>query len=236
MYCSIHTNAETKLSCTRCGRPACSDCLIPASVGFHCRECVGSQPVIKVKRQSNPITLLLVGISVVGYLLQTQINLFELKYMLIGDGTQYFLFPFDGGVYRGEYFRIFTVVLVHGGTLHLLSNMFALWVTGTQLERVVGKLRLILIYVISLVGGSLASLLLGAPGQASVGASGAIFGLFGATLIVTRKFGGSTSSMYSVIGVNLVLGFLLPNVDWHAHVGGLAAGCLAALALMPKRR
>ena len=234
MYCSIHTNAETKLSCTRCGRPACSDCLIPASVGFHCRECVGSQPVVRIKRNLSVVTLILVSISVVGYLLQQTSDLFVANLCLIGDGTDY------GdptiGVYNGQWYRLFTIALVHGGILHLLSNMFALWVTGVPLEHALGKIRLITIYLVSLLGGSLTSLILGSPSQVAVGASGAIFGLFGATLIVTRKFGGSTSSMYSVIGVNLVLGFLLPNVDWHAHVGGLAAGCLAALALIPKRR
>ena len=87
MYCSIHPNAETKLSCTRCGRPACSDCLIPASVGFHCRECVGSQPVIKVKRNVSVVTLILVAVSVVGYLLQQTSDLFVANLCLIGDGT-----------------------------------------------------------------------------------------------------------------------------------------------------
>ena len=239
--CVVHTDRETYLSCTRCGRPACADCLIPASVGFHCRECVAvasaQTPRVRTARRYTPfLTFIFIGISVLGYLLQEVDSTIFNKLALVGyaqyaDGTWL-------GVANGEWYRLATVALLHGGILHLLFNMYWLWAIGTSLESVIGRWRFGAIYVVSLIGGSSASLLFNASNIPAVGASGAIFGLFGATVIVNRRGGLNAASMYTVIAINLAMGFVIPNVDWHAHLGGLIFGAASTALFVagPARR
>ncbi len=234
-HCVVHSDRETYLSCTRCGRPACADCLIPASVGFHCRECVAmasaQAPRVRTVRRYTPVlTFLFIGISLLGYLLQQVDSSIFNKLALVGyaqysDGTWL-------GVAHGEWYRLVTVALLHGGILHLLFNMYALWVIGASLESVIGRGRFAAIYLVSLIGGSSASLLFNASNIPAVGASGAIFGLFGATVIVNRRSGRNATSMYSVIAINLAMGFIIPNVDWHAHLGGLIFGAASTAVLV----
>ena len=233
--CVVHNDRETYLSCTRCSRPACADCLIPASVGFHCRECVAianaHSPKEKRGNRYTPVlTFIFIGVSTLGYLLQQADSTVFNKLALVGyaqyaDGTWL-------GVANGEWYRLVTVALLHGGVLHLLFNMYALWVIGVQLESVLGRWRFATVYLLALIGGSTASLLFNASNVPAVGASGAIFGLFGATVIVNRRRGRDATSMYSVIAINLALGFFLPNVDWHAHLGGLIFGAASSALLV----
>lgn len=140
------------------------------------------------------------------------------------------------GVSDGEYWRILTVALTHGSFTHLFFNMYALLVLGNIVESSVGKARYLTILFIAQIGASLASLYFNAPNQGTVGASGAIFGLFGALLVISKKFGFETKQIYLVIAINFGIGFILPNIDWHAHLGGLIAGALAAADLTPTRR
>lgn len=140
------------------------------------------------------------------------------------------------GVEAGEWYRIFTVALVHGGFTHLAFNMWALFVLGTPIERAFGKARFLIIFFISLVVGSAASLALAAPYQVSVGASGAIFGLFGAFAVVGKRIGADVRSILVLIGINFALDFILPNIDWHAHLGGLIGGVLTALVILRQKR
>lgn len=166
-----------------------------------------------------------------------------LEYLTPGLQEKLFLvnraFLSDGhlhGVGQGEWYRIFTVALVHGGLTHLGFNMWALFILGNPIEAVFGRVRFLSIFLISLVAGSLASLALAAPNQVSVGASGAIFGLFGAFAIVGREIGADVRSILVLIGINFALDFILPNIDWHAHLGGLIGGALASLVILKKRR
>lgn len=141
------------------------------------------------------------------------------------------------GVGTGEWYRIFTVALVHGGLTHLAFNMWALFVLGNPIEYAFGKVRYLTIFFVSLVAGSLASLALSAPNQVSVGASGAIFGLFGAFAVAGKRIGANVRSILVLIGINFALDFILPNIDWHAHLGGLIGGAITAkLFLMLKKR
>ncbi|NBO08053.1 MAG: rhomboid family intramembrane serine protease [Actinobacteria bacterium] len=188
-------------------------------------------PRVRTARRYTPVlTFIFIGISVLGYLLQQVDSSIFNKLALVGyaqysDGTWL-------GVAHGEWYRLLTVALLHGGILHLLFNMYALWVIGASLESVIGRGRFAAIYLLSLIGGSSSSLLFNASNIPAVGASGAIFGLFGATVIVNRRSGRNATSMYSVIAINLAMGFIIPNVDWHAHLGGLIFGAASAALLV----
>ncbi|MDQ3030073.1 MAG: rhomboid family intramembrane serine protease, partial [Actinomycetota bacterium] len=126
---------------------------------------------------------------------------------------------------------LITATFLHAGVVHLLLNMFALAALGPQLETALGRLRFAALYLLSALGGSVAAFLLASPTTPSVGASGAIFGLFGAYYVVVRRLGGSTGSILGLLAVNLVITFTLPFIDWRAHLGGLVTGTVIAAVL-----
>jgi len=134
--------------------------------------------------------------------------------------------------------RMITSAFLHSTSFlpHILFNMYALFVLGPDLERMLGRGRFIALYLISAFGGSVAVLLLTNPLSGVVGASGAIFGLFGALFVIQRKLGGNTLQLVLVIGANLVLGFLIPNISWQGHLGGLLTGALVAFVLLQTRQ
>jgi membrane associated rhomboid family serine protease len=143
-----------------------------------------------------------------------------------------------GGFTAVEPWRMITSLFVHsqGSLLHIGLNMLSLFLFGPIVERIVGHLRFVVLYLVSGFGGSVAVLLL-APTTPVVGASGAIFGLLGAFFVIQRKFGGNTTQLLIVIGLNLVVGFLPgTNIAWQAHVGGLLAGAAVALVYLTTRR
>ena len=134
-----------------------------------------------------------------------------------------------------EWYRLFTVALVHAGLLHLGFNMYALMVLGNPLEEAFGKNKLLIIFFFSLLTGSLTSAYFASASSYSVGASGAIFGLFGALAIVGNRIGADVRSIYVIIGVNFAIGFALGGVDWKAHLGGLVGGLISAQFTLNKR-
>jgi len=134
-----------------------------------------------------------------------------------------------------EWYRLFTVALTHGGLMHLGFNMYALMVLGNPLEAAFGKNKFLTLFFASLLCGSLASAYFAQIPSASVGASGAIFGLFGALAIVGKRIGTDTRSIYVIIGINFAIGFALGGIDWHAHLGGLLGGVLASQILLNKK-
>jgi len=136
------------------------------------------------------------------------------------------------GVHTGQWYRIFTVALVHAGWMHLIFNMLALYSIGESVERFVGQIRFAIIFLFSLVTASLASVFLGPHNQYAVGASGAIFGLFAALVVIGKKAGANYQNVIGVVIVNLIITFVLPGIDWHAHVGGLVGGFVITYALM----
>ncbi|CAB4331697.1 unannotated protein [freshwater metagenome] len=167
------------------------------------------------------------------YLLQLifpslQEHLFLINKAVFNDGTIH-------GVRAGEWYRIFTVALVHGGLMHLGFNMYALLVLGNPIENAFGKTRFLAIFLISLTTGSLASLYLNPSNQPSVGASGALFGLFGAMAVAGRRIGADVKSITVILGINFAMSFVLTGIDWHAHLGGLIGGALTALILLRTR-
>jgi membrane associated rhomboid family serine protease len=134
-----------------------------------------------------------------------------------------------------EWYRLFSVSLVHAGLLHLGFNMYALMVLGNPLEAAFGKNKMLFIFFFSLLIGSLTSSYLASPSSYSVGASGAVFGLFGAIALVGKRIGTDTRSIYVIIGINFAIGFVLGGVDWKAHLGGLIGGVIAAQLTLNKR-
>lgn len=172
---------------------------------------------------------LICGFYLLAYLSPAlQEKLFLVNRAILSDGVIH-------GVGQGEWYRILTVALVHGGFTHLAFNMWALFVLGNPIEQAFGRTRLLTIFFISLVTGSIASLVFNPQNVVSVGASGAIFGLFGAFAVVGKKIGADVRSILVLIGINFALDFILPNIDWHAHLGGLLGGALTATLLLRKK-
>ena len=137
--------------------------------------------------------------------------------------------------YSNEWYRLITVALTHGGLMHLGFNMYSLYILGTPIENAYGRNKFLIIFTVSLLTGSLASVFLNTSNHASVGASGAVFGLFGAIALVGKRIGTDTRSIYVIIGINFVIGFALGGVDWKAHLGGLIGGVISAQLILNKR-
>lgn len=138
---------------------------------------------------------------------------------------------FGPNVKAGQYYRLFTVALLHANWMHLLFNMLALWSIGTPVEQIFGRNRYLIIFIGSLLTASIASAYFG-PAIPAVGASGAIFGLFGALLALGRRAGANYQNVIGTIILNLVITFTIPGIDWRAHVGGLIGGYLIAQLLI----
>lgn len=239
--CYRHPDREAHIRCTRCERRICPDCMIPASVGFQCPECVreGNKDVRPARTvfggsvSGNPgvVSKVLIALSVVAFVAQQGISGFTARFYDIGLAVDPNTFE-TVGVADGEVYRLLTSAFLHGGLLHLLLNMYAIYLFGPQIEAALGRLRFIALYLVSALGGSALSYAFAAPNQPSLGASGAVFGLLGAFLVVSRKLRRDTTSVMVLLAINFAYGFLVPRVDWRAHLGGLIAGALVALALV----
>ncbi|SEP51937.1 rhomboid family intramembrane serine protease [Amycolatopsis saalfeldensis] len=249
--CWWHPNRPTGLSCARCGRPACPDCLREAAVGFQCTDCVhtGTRQqrqqhrsyqdsgmgarTIAGARPSNSVvvTTTLLAVNVLIFL----ITVVQAKSLFDNGNSQLSLlgqlqaYPTLGG---GEWWRIFTSGFFHYGPIHIAANMFSLWMMGRALEQVFGKARYTALYFISMLGASTAVLLFDAPGRASAGASGALFGLLGAYAVIVLKLKLNPSSLLINLAINAYITFSIPNISILAHVGGLVTGALVAVAFL----
>lgn len=132
----------------------------------------------------------------------------------------------------GQYWRLFSVALVHSGLTHLFFNMFSLLILGNPIEAALGKMRFLLIFFISLLTGSLASIYLDSALKVSVGASGAVFGLFGAFIAMRKLISDGVRDIYVIVGLNFLIGFIFGGIDWRAHLGGLIGGYLTTAILL----
>lgn len=181
----------------------------------------------KIFSQKKPtITYALICINVVMFLI---CNLYNESIVDMFANSRFF-------VKQGEYYRLFTCMFLHVDVFHILFNMYALYVLGPQVERYYGKVRFLLIYIISGLLGSLFSCVFMNDASFSIGASGAIFGLLGSIVYFTYYYratiqGFMRSPAVSVVLLNLALGFLIPNVDISAHIGGLIGGLLIAMGI-----
>jgi membrane associated rhomboid family serine protease len=240
--CYRHPAREAHVRCSRCNRRICPDCMIDASVGFHCPECVreGNKSVREARTSlggrltdnAGLLTKVLIGINVLVFLVQQTSASFENHFVLIGSQLD-LSGQLVGGVADGEYYRLLTAAFMHYSIWHIAFNMYALYLFGPPLEATLGRVRFLSLYLLSALGGSAASYAFIPPNQGSLGASGAVFGLFGAFFIVNRKFGRDNSGLFVLLAINLAIAFLPnTNIDWHAHVGGLLTGALVASVLV----
>jgi membrane associated rhomboid family serine protease len=135
-------------------------------------------------------------------------------------------------VLAGQWWRLFTSGFLHFGPIHLLFNMIALWVIGKDVELVLGRSRFLAVYVVGLLGGSAASFVFGSANSLVAGASGAVFGLMGGLAVLLRRMDLSLRPAVTLIVINLVISFVVPNISILGHVGGLVAGAAATAALV----
>lgn len=244
--CFRHPGRETYVSCVRCGRPACPDCLRSAAVGQQCVECV--RGANKSSREARTefggrvvtapvVTWTLVGINVLLYLA-------VLARPSIADNLEMVGYAGNGhaaiGVGAGQWYRLITSAFVAPtgglGITDIAFNMWALIVVGPPLERMLGSVRYLAVYLLSALGGGVALYYLVALNQPALGASGAVFGLFGAWFVVSRRRGLDSRGILGLIVINLALGFVVPHIAWQDHIGGLITGAAvtAAYAYAPR--
>lgn len=234
--CKNHSDRPSYVRCQRCGQPICPECTRQAAVGVQCPQCTqeGARQVRAVRTVAGAtitdtrplVTYWIIGLSAATFLAQITLGWDQF--------TQHFVFaPFLG---LDEPWRFVTAALLHSTTryFHILFNMWALWVVGSQLELILGRARFITLYVLSAIGGHVAVVLLASPVNESwfiptLGASGAVFGLFGALVPVMKRVGADLRGIAVLIGINVVLGFIVPNISWQGHLGGLLTGVVLSV-------
>ncbi|MCC5580008.1 rhomboid family intramembrane serine protease [Microtetraspora sp. AC03309] len=229
--CYRHPERETYVRCQRCERSICPDCMRDAAVGHQCVECVqeGNRSVRPAQAMfggaavTKPrVTWTLLIINVLAYLAELTradeiINTFATSSVY---------------VFYGEWWRLLTGAFLHApppSFWHILFNMWALYAIGPELERRLGSLRFAALYLLSALGGSIAVYLFGLW---AYGASGAIYGMFGALFVVSRKLGFDARGVLWLIGINIVLTFVVPGISWQGHLGGLVTGTAIAAAFV----
>ncbi|WP_378735314.1 rhomboid family intramembrane serine protease [Nocardia brasiliensis] len=238
--CVRHPQRPTGLACTRCGRPSCPECLRPAAVGQHCVDCLRQEqrtvaPVRTVAgapaaRASLPyVSYALIAVNVAIF----AITAAQTKSLLENRTSELFIdwVLYPPAVADGQWWRVIGSGFLHYGPIHLLLNMFALYVIGRDAELVLGRLRYLAVYLVSLLGGS-AAVMVFAQDSATAGASGAVYGLFGAITVILIRLRQNPNQMLILIGINVFISFSLPGISLWGHLGGLAAGTLATLGIL----
>ena len=232
MFCYRHPDRAAYVRCQRCERYICPECQTEAAVGFLCPDDAG---ISRFQQVAAPLTpapvqrLLRSDKPVVTYSIILLCGLIWGLQLLLGDQFTYL------GIYTPfattlEPWRMITSAFLHSpnSPVHILFNMYMLWVFGRELEQLLGRGKFIALYLISAFGGSVSVLLLASAGTYVYGASGAIYGLMGAYFVVLRSLGASSRSLVGTIAINLVFSFLIQGVSWQAHVGGLISGAAVA--------
>ncbi|MEQ6326384.1 rhomboid family intramembrane serine protease [Mycobacterium canetti] len=235
--CYRHPGRRTYVRCTRCDRYICGECMRVGPVGHQCAECVreGARTVRQPRtqfggrqRSATPVvTYTLISLNVLVFVMQVTV---------MGLERQLALWP--PAVASGQTYRLVTSAFLHYGAMHLLLNMWALYVVGPPLEMWLGRLRFGALYAVSALGGSVLVYLIAPLNTATAGASGAVFGLFGATFMVARRLHLAVRWVVALIVINLAFTFLAPAISWQGHVGGLVTGALVAAAYVyaPRER
>jgi membrane associated rhomboid family serine protease len=223
--CYRHPDRETGVSCSNCGRAICPDCMTATPVGMRCPECSRDRTPVRTLRSmhANPsVTYVLIAINVLIYFGASQ-----------GSGA-YRDFALDGpDVANGDVWRLLTSGFLHYGIFHLLTNMYALYWLGQMIEPAVGNVRFAALYFASLLAGSFGALVV-SPNALTAGASGAIFGLLGAAIVMARSRGINlmASGLLPILFINLAITFFPgANISIGGHIGGFIGGGLVALAM-----
>jgi membrane associated rhomboid family serine protease len=253
--CFRHPDRETWVSCVRCGRHACPDCLRQAAVGQQCVECVRGASGGQGTRQPRTafggrvvanatVTWTLIGLNVLLFLVELGYPNLANDWGLLG----YALFSPNGhfqGIAAGQWYRLVTSAFLPPATglgglgfLDILFNMWALFAVGPALEQLLGRSRFLAVYLLSAIGGGVAFFLIGPSNELALGASGAVFGLFGAWFVVARKLRLDIRGIITIIVINLVFSLIYRStIAWQDHVGGLIVGIVttAAFAYAPRK-
>jgi len=237
--CYRHPGRETAVSCSNCGRPICPDCMVYAAVGIKCPECAGQPtgPRAATRRVGRAaavgtgalVTKILIGLNVAVYLVSIAqgtgglqpAQTFIARWALIGSDVS-----------DGDWYRLLTSAFLHASLIHLAFNMLMLWWFGRPLEAAVGRARFLGIYIVSAIAGAAGALILSGETVTTVGASGAVFGILGAGLVLERRhiyvFGGGA---LFVVVLNIAFTFAVSNISIGGHLGGLIGGMLSMVAL-----
>jgi membrane associated rhomboid family serine protease len=237
MVCYRHPRTETAVACSSCERPICTDCMVHAAVGIKCPECA-AQPAAVTKAAKRPrasaglettgiVTRVLIGLNLVVFALQIAQGDFQgIRSDVFERGALY-----GPAIADGEWWRLVTTGFLHIGPIHLAFNMLLLWWFGTALENLLGHWRFLAVYGVSILSGAAGALLL-TPGAVTAGASGGVFGILGAGVVLERRgvdvFGGAA---LMVVLLNIFLSIMIAHISLGGHLGGLAGGALAILAL-----
>ncbi|WP_340686060.1 rhomboid family intramembrane serine protease [Amycolatopsis coloradensis] len=250
--CWWHPNRPTGLSCSRCERPACPDCLREAAVGFQCTDCVqagrqqdraqqkqyrdagygartlaGAQPV-----QTAVVTPVLLALNVVIFF----VTVAQSGSIVNNNFSELFQLGqlWNPATLAGdEWWRIFTSGFLQYGLLHIASNAFSLWFVGRPLETALGRVPFTVLYFVSMIGGSAANLVFnGLDAGPVVGASGAIFGLIGAYTVIVIKLRLNPTWLLVILGLNVFITFQVPSISILGHAGGFVGGLVATFALL----
>ncbi|MER6179175.1 rhomboid family intramembrane serine protease [Streptomyces sp. NPDC001652] len=251
--CYRHPDRETGIRCTRCERPICPECMVSASVGFQCPDCVrggsgtGHRPDAAIPRTiaggtiaADPrlITKILLGINLAVFIAVRASDSLLSDLVLIGAWPPA---PFTAteGVADGQWYRLVTSMFTHQEIWHIAFNMLSLWWLGGPLEAALGRARYLTLYLVSGLVGSVLAYLLESPTTATLGASGAIFGLFGATAVLMRRLNYDMRPIIALLVINMIFTFNPAfDISWQAHIGGLAGGVVIGYAMVhaPRER
>ncbi|HJD81339.1 rhomboid family intramembrane serine protease [Kitasatospora aureofaciens] len=248
--CYRHPQTATGISCTRCERPICPRCMVGAAVGFQCPECVGGGHAGTRRATTRfggaltvdggVVTRALVGINIVVWVLAAYVlnpRLGEV-WSLASAGRAHPGGPYGVADGPAQWYRLLTATFLHLQWWHVGLNMLVLLWLGPPLEEALGRLRYLALYLLAGLGGSTFAFLVAGDWMNSVGASGAVFGLIGATIVMQLRNRGPLAPAVAFLVFNLVVTFSRQNIDWRAHIGGLVVGGLVALGLMcaPRER
>ncbi|OIV37248.1 hypothetical protein BIV57_12105 [Mangrovactinospora gilvigrisea] len=253
--CVRHPDRETGVRCNRCERPICHECMQQAAVGFQCPDCVAAgRKEVRAPRtvyggrvplgRPGAVTITLIAVNAVVWLLTYAFGYGFVSELSLVRGPALDPNAWGGAQVVGtavgpeQWYRMLTAMFLHQQVWHIGMNMLALWTVGPQLEVLLGRARFLGLYLASGLGGAALFVLTAAPGLSSLGASGAIFGLFGAVLVLTRRQHYDLKPVLILIAINLAITFgFRSSIDWRGHVGGLVVGILVTAGLVfPPRR
>lgn len=225
--CYRHPDRPTYIRCTRCQRGICPDCMRSAPVGHQCVGCV-DEAARSVRQPTTALGARLDTKPLVTYvLIALNLAMFVAQQAVPAVYLQLVLWPW-GIAHDDQVYRLLTSGFLHAGIMHILFNMVALYFTGPALERGLGHVRFLGLYLLSLLGGAVLVYLLTPVDTPTLGASGAIFGVFGASFVLARTLHFDMRGIVGLIVVNLVITFVAPGISWQGHVGGLLTGAAVA--------
>lgn len=254
-FCYRHPGRPSFVLCQRCLRTICPECQTQAPVGVICPECMNAERKNRTTAQKRAerrwgsrstggaMAIARGGKPIVTYALLAVTSFIGLVQLIPGVGDQItsallfnaaYLYP-DLSLAPFQPWRLLTAMFVHGSFIHLALNMLALWLLGQSLEPMLGRARFVALYLVSGLGGSVAVAVI-APQTSTVGASGAIFGMMAALLIVGRHIGANVTGLLVILGINFALGFFIGNIAWQAHLGGAIVGAAIAFIFTRTKR